>query len=106
MGVANEFNITSPKELAVLHCIESIISCVEDIKVNNFKDMLQLVHLTTRRTSRLKGFQFAKRNAVKVLTIPEIMNLRNEDEVLWEELKNGIIYSADSPITSREKQNK
>ena len=97
--------LLSLKELAVLHCIESITSCVEDIKVDNFKDMLQLAHLYNAEDLKTACFQFAKRNAVKVLTNPEIMNLRNEDEVLWEELKNGIIYSADSPITSREKQN-
>jgi hypothetical protein len=67
VGVASEFNITSLKELAVLHCIESITSCVEDIKVNNFKDMLQLAHLYNAEDLKTEGLSICKEKCCKSL---------------------------------------
>jgi hypothetical protein len=93
LAVAGEFDILPLVEFASLHCIESIARCVNDINVAKLKDILQLAHLHEIEDLKMACFEFARMNAAKVLTNPEIMSLPNDDEVLWNELRLAITCS-------------
>lgn len=93
-AVAAEYDIPSLKTMAENRCIQSL-------KCENIKTMLQAAHLHRNQPLKTACFSFIRNKAARVLTDPDMMNLATEDAELWGELTEAIAPSSSGPDKKR-----
>lgn len=81
LAIAEEFDISSLKQVATTFCIDSL-------SVENFAATLQVAHLYNIVDLKEACHGFARRNLAAVLTNRNVMNLPNENEAVWTEFKS------------------
>lgn len=86
-AVAAEYIIPSLKTMTENRCIQSL-------KCENVKDILQAAHLHRNNVLKKACFSFIRNKAAQVLTDPDMMNLNTEDSELWAELTEAIAPSS------------
>jgi hypothetical protein len=83
LSVATEYNLPDLQQLCEQRCMDQL-------SVGNVKDMLLLAHLHSSNALKQGCFGFVRQHAAKVLMMPSMITLAQENAALWAEMGEAV----------------